>query len=72
MVILPKSIGAGFLRARSNIGEKDSFVLHDLRHEGISHLFELGWDIPRVAMVSGHSSWDSLKRYTHLYRPGAL
>lgn len=43
--------------------------LHDLRHEGISHLFELGWDIPRVALVSGHRSWDTLRRYTHLAGP---
>lgn len=39
---------------------------HDLRHEGTSHYFELGWDIPRVGMVTGHGSWDNLKRYTHL------
>ncbi len=44
-------------------------TLHDLRHEGISHLFELGWDIPQVSMVSGHRSWDSLRRYTHLHGP---
>lgn len=40
--------------------------LHDLRHEGISGLFELGYDIPRVAMVSGHKDWRHLKRYTNL------
>lgn len=40
--------------------------LHDLRHEGVSRLFEAGLDIPRVAMISGHQSWATLKRYTHL------
>jgi integrase len=30
---------------------------HDLRHEGISHLFEMGRSIPQVATVSGHRSW---------------
>ena len=40
--------------------------LHDIRHEGISRLFEAGLDIPRVAMISGHKSWTTLKRYTHL------
>lgn len=40
--------------------------LHDLRHEGISRLFEAGLDIPRVAMISGHQSWTTLQRYTHL------
>lgn len=39
---------------------------HDLRHGGVSRLFELGWDIPRVASVSGHRDWNSLRRYTHL------
>lgn len=44
---------------------------HDLRHEGISRLFEQGFDIPRVALVSGHKSWNNLKRYTQL-KPEAL
>lgn len=39
---------------------------HDLRHECISWLFERGWDIPRVSGVSGHTTWSSLQRYTHL------
>lgn len=44
---------------------------HDLRHHGVSLLFEQGFDIPRVAMVSGHKSWGSLKRYANL-RPEDL
>jgi integrase len=43
---------------------------HDLRHDGISRLFELGWNIPQVACVSGHRSWTSLKRYTHIRQSG--
>lgn len=39
---------------------------HDLRHDGVSRLFEMDWDIPRVASVSGHRDWNSLRRYTHL------
>mgnify|MGYP000608808268 FL=1 len=45
---------------------------HDLRHECTSWLFEkngLGderWDVPRVALVTGHQNWNSLKRYTNL------
>lgn len=39
---------------------------HDLRHECASWLFEMGWDIPRVSGVTGHKSWSSLQRYTHL------
>jgi integrase len=39
---------------------------HDLRHEAISRLFEMDWDIPEVAAVSGHRDWGQLKRYTNL------
>jgi integrase len=43
---------------------------HDLRHEGISRLFEMGRTIPQVACVSGHRQWNTLKRYTHLRQTG--
>lgn len=43
---------------------------HDLRHDGVSRLFEMDWDIPRVASVSGHRDWNSLRRYTHLRGKG--
>ncbi|HBM3184850.1 TPA: site-specific integrase [Klebsiella oxytoca] len=40
---------------------------HDLRHEAISRLVELGTlDILEVAAISGHRSLTMLKRYTHL------
>jgi integrase len=45
--------------------------LHDLRHEAISRLFEIGYQIHEVQLVSGHTSWKSLKRYTNL-RPKTL
>ncbi len=44
---------------------------HDLRHEGISRLFEQGLGIPQVQQVSLHSKWDTLKQYTNL-DPGDL
>ena len=47
------------------VGVKD-LHFHDLRHEGVSRLFEMDWDIPRVSSVSGHRDWNSLRRYTHL------
>lgn len=50
--------------------EIDNLHLHDLRHEGISRLFEMDWNIPRVAKVSGHRDWNSLKRYEHLRQVG--
>ena len=40
--------------------------LHDLRHEGASALFEAGYEIQQVALVTGHKRWDTLKRYTQL------
>lgn len=43
---------------------------HDLRHEGVSRLFEMGRTIPQVASVSGHRSWQNLQRYTHLRQAG--
>jgi integrase len=39
---------------------------HDLRHEGITRLFEQGFAIDEVALVSGHTQWDTLRRYTHI------
>lgn len=48
----------------------ENLHFHDLRHEGISRLFEMGWDIPRVATVSAHRSWSSLKRYAHIRQVG--
>lgn len=44
---------------------------HDLRHEGVSRLFEQGYAIEEVAIVSGHKSWNHLKRYTNL-KPESL
>ena len=40
---------------------------HDLRHEAISRLFELGTlDMMEISAISGHKSLSMLKRYTHL------
>ncbi len=39
---------------------------HDLRHEGTSRLFEAGYEVQQVALVTGHKSWNMLRRYTQL------
>ena len=45
----------------------ENLHFHDLRHEAISRLFELGsLDMMEVAAISGHKSLSMLKRYTHL------
>lgn len=63
------AITAAFTRACKLLGIHD-LHFHDLRHEGISRLFEMGWNIPHVAAVSGHRSWNSMKRYTHIRQSG--
>lgn len=45
--------------------------LHDLRHEGVSKMFEQGFDIPHVAVVSDHKDWKHLKRYSQI-KPESL
>jgi integrase len=67
------TVGAYFTRAVAELGLED-LHLHDLRHEAISRLFEAGYRIEQVALVSGHRDWAMLKRYTHvraadLHRP---
>ena len=63
------AISAAFTRASQFLEIKD-LRFHDLRHEGISRLFEMGRTIPQAAAVSGHRSWTSLKRYTHIRQTG--
>lgn len=63
------TISANFTRACAFLGIED-LHFHDLRHDGTSRLFEMGWNIPHVAAVTGHRSWQSLKRYTHLRQSG--
>ena len=63
------AISAAFTRACKVLAIPD-LHFHDLRHEGASRLFELGWTIPRVAEVTGHRSWQSLQIYSHLRQTG--
>lgn len=54
-----------FPRACNALGIND-LKFHDLRHEGVSRLFELGYSIEQVALVSGHRDWKMLARYTQI------
>lgn len=72
-----KSVSTDFTRACIALGinvyempDEERLHFHDLRHEGISRLFEMAWTIPQVASVSGHRDWKSLKRYAHLRHTG--
>lgn len=66
--ILPykfESISAAFQRTVKAVGIA-GLRLHDLRHEGISRLFEAGLQIQEVSLISGHTNWAMLRRYTHI------
>ena len=54
-----------FTRTRQHLNIPD-LHLHDMRHEGTSRLFEEGYQIHEVALVTGHKKWETLKRYTQL------
>lgn len=59
------TLSSVFPRAVQKLG-LDDLRFHDLRHEGISRLFDAGFSIEQVSLMSGHRSWNMLKRYTHL------
>lgn len=61
----PDSVSSAFQRMAKRLGIVD-LHLHDLRHEGITRLLEGGMPLQEVAVISGHDSWATLKRYAHL------
>jgi integrase len=65
-----RSVSARFTRTCQEL-EVEDLHFHDLRHEGTSRLFEAGFEIQQVALVTGHKDWKMLRRYTHL-KPEAL
>jgi len=44
--------------------EINDLKFHDLRHEAISRLFEMGLNTPEVSLISGHSDPRMLAKYT--------
>jgi integrase len=65
-----RSVGTAFRRECRDLQIED-LHFHDLRHEGTSRLFEAGFSIEQVSLVTGHKDWKMLRRYTHL-KPEAL
>lgn len=61
----PQTLSKEFRRVCVELAIPD-LHLHDLRHEGVSRLFEAGYSIEQVALVSGHKDWRHLKRYTQI------
>jgi integrase len=60
-----QSVSQAFCRAVAACGIQD-LRFHDLRHDGVSRMFEYGYTIEQVALLSGHASWENLKRYTQI------
>lgn len=56
------------VRNRAGLGD---LHFHDLRHEAISRLCEMGLSLPEVALMSGHKDMRMLFRYVNL-RPSDL
>jgi integrase len=65
-----QSLGTAFRRACREL-KIENLRFHDLRHEATSRLFEAGFSIEQVALVTGHKDWKQLRRYTNL-RPESL
>lgn len=55
-------------RDRAELGD---LHFHDLRHEALSRLCEMGLTLPQVALISGHRDPRMLFRYVNL-RPADL
>lgn len=53
----------GRVRDRARLGD---LHFHDLRHEAISRLCEMGLTLPEVALISGHKDPRMLFRYVNL------
>lgn len=60
-----RSVGAAWRRHRERV-RVTGLRFHDLRHEGISRLFEMGMTAPFVKLHSGHMKNDMLDPYTHV------
>lgn len=61
----PMSIADAFERAARRAG-LPGVTFHVLRHEATSRLFDAGYAIQEVALVTGHNDWKSLRIYTHI------
>lgn len=48
------------------IAQLDNFTFHDLRHEATSRLVEANLSDQQVMAITGHSSAQMVRRYTHL------
>ena len=61
----PNAVKLAWERLKRRVDIED-LRFHDLRHEAISRFFEMGLNVPEVALISGHKDTRMLFRYTHL------
>ena len=59
------SVSVSFQRASRDLGFPD-LNFHDLRHAATTQFFRMGLPIQLVALITGHKSWENLRRYTQL------
>lgn len=62
--ITEESLKACWMRCRQK-ADMQHLHWHDLRHEAISLLFDIGCTVPEVKSISGHATIDQLDRYSH-------
>lgn len=60
-----RSASASFTRGTADLGI-DDLNFHDLRHAATTEFFRMGLPIQLVALITGHKSWETLRRYTNL------
>ena len=65
-----RNLSADKLQRKVLAGDIDLPIIRIEPSQKSARLFELSWAIPHVAAVSGHRSWGSLKRYTHIRQRG--
>ena len=65
----PRSVGTALRRNRDAL-EIEDLRFHDLRHEGISRLFEIGEHDYFVRKISGHEPGGCVARYAHVRNKG--
>jgi integrase len=65
----PRSVGTAWRRHRDAL-EIIDLRFHDLRHEGISRLFEIGEHDYFVRKISGHEPGGCVARYAHVRNKG--
>ena len=60
-----KTVSSRFTRDCAKLKIKD-LHFHDSRHKATGDLFRAGLALPEVALLTGHKTWEQLRRYTQL------